>query len=177
MRNILAFDTETTGIPKNFKDYRLIDQEILQVGMIDGNSNIVFNKMVRPSERTKWPDAECVNGISYAMVKNKRPIEYWRAEIQTHIDVADLLVAFNYNFDYLFLRAAGIKFSGKQYFDVMKVFAQRHGTRDCFGRYRYSSLKKCASYYGYRIEGAHDAIADAKATLFCYRKLCEEMYG
>jgi DNA polymerase-3 subunit epsilon len=170
---ILVFDTETTGLPRG-NDHRSIGQEILQVGMIDGNGDILFNELIKPVQRKRWTAAERVNGISYEMVKEKNTFEYWREEIQCHIDKAGLLVAFNFGFDCLFLRSAGIIFGGKQYFDVMEIFARQHGVKDGLGR-RLSSLQKCAEFYNYRTIRAHDAVEDAKATLYCYRKLMEEI--
>jgi DNA polymerase III epsilon subunit-like protein len=73
------------------------------------------------------------------------------------------------------LRAAGVSFEGKRHYDVMKEFARLHGARNEFGRRGYVKLERCAAHYGYTIKGAHDAEADAKATLYCYHQLLRDI--
>jgi DNA polymerase-3 subunit epsilon len=171
---ILVFDTETTGFPRSYRNSADIGQEILQLAMVDGEGRTLFNEMFKPERMRIWLSAQQVHGISPDMVKEKSPAKAFRKEIQGIIDEADLLVAYNFTFDQIFLRSIGISFVGKQYFDVMKVFAQKRGTPDHRGRRRYTSLKNCAAHYGYKCENAHNAEADALATLACFQGLIAE---
>ncbi|MDR3071915.1 MAG: 3'-5' exonuclease [Clostridiales Family XIII bacterium] len=125
---ILIFDTETTGFPKSYRNSADIVQEILQLAMIDGEGRTRFNEMFKPERISTWASAQRVHGISPDMVEGKDSARTFRKEIQGIIDEADLLVAYNFAFDQIFLRSIGISFVGKQYFDVMKVFAQQHGS-------------------------------------------------
>lgn len=42
------------------------------------------------------------------------------------------------------------------------------------GSYKWQSLTKCATYYGYEFK-AHDSLEDVKATLYCYKKMEEDI--
>ena len=66
--NIRCIDTETTGLEPG-KD------EILQVSVVDGNGNILFDSLVKPTHRKRWPKAAEINGITPDMVKDKPNIE------------------------------------------------------------------------------------------------------
>ena len=54
---IICFDVETTGLdPKN--------DEILQLSIIDGNKNTLFNEYFKPERMKLWDQAQKVHGIS-----------------------------------------------------------------------------------------------------------------
>ena len=169
---ILIFDTETTGLPDEVEDSRFLEHEILQLAMIDGTGAIQLNEMLKPSRKMIWPDAQKIHGISPQDVQNKPGIETFKIEIQRHVDNSELLVAYNFQFDYMFLRAAGISFSGKRCYDVMREFARKRSRKGKLLNH-YVSLKQCAAYYGYELNDAHDAEADARATLFCFLRMQE----
>jgi DNA polymerase III epsilon subunit-like protein len=166
LQKILVFDTETTGIPSSFDKSEQVEHEILQLSMINGEEQILFNEYFKPSKHTTWSESETITGITPQMLGNKSSIENYIKIIQSHIDAADLLVAYNFRFDYIFLRSVGIKFIGKRYCDVMVQYAFRQGKRR-----RYVSLQACAKQLGYSFDDAHSAVTDAKATLYCFLKL------
>ena len=52
----------------------------------------------------------------------------------------------------------------------MIMFAEIYGEwNERRGSYKWQSLTKCATYYGYEFK-AHDSLEDVKATLYCYKK-------
>ena len=53
----IVIDTETTGF------YPWWD-ELLQVAIIDGENRVLFDRLIKPSRRKKWPYAQRVHGIS-----------------------------------------------------------------------------------------------------------------
>ncbi|MDR2162672.1 MAG: 3'-5' exonuclease [Clostridiales Family XIII bacterium] len=170
--NVIAFDTETTGFSCALSGG---SDEMLQLAIVDEDGRALFNEMFCPAVKRSWPWAEAVHGISPRMVRGLAPFENYRETVQGLIDEADLLIAYNFDFDARFLRSVGISFSGKRHFDVMKEFARLHGVPGRTGRRSYVKLERCAAYYGYAIEGAHDAEADAKATMYCFRELGREL--
>ena len=170
-KKVLVFDTETTGLPNSFSSSSLLDHEILQLAMIDGTGTLLVNEFFKPAKKKVWPEAQKIHGISPKDVCNKPAIREFSKIIQDFVDSAELLVAYNIQFDLLFLRSVGIKFLGKKYYDVMRGFSQSQGNRGRNKSMRRVPLKKCAAYYGYELADAHDAEADARATLHCFLKL------
>jgi len=172
----LVFDVETTGIPHCFDIRSRREHEILQLALVNGLEQTLFNRMFAPIYVDAWGEAEKIHGIGSEAVKHLSPITAFKSDIQCIIDAAELLVAYNFRFDYYFLRNAGFSFSGKRYYDVMQEFARRHGKRRSDGSKAYVSLKTCADFYGYPSFREHDAEGDACATLHCYLKMQEELY-
>jgi DNA polymerase-3 subunit epsilon len=173
---IVVFDVETTGLPSYacYSGDAPMEHEILQLAMVDGDGVCLLNGQYRPARIRRWSEAQKVHGIAPKDVQGKPPIVDSLDRIQQIVDEAQLLVAYNVSFDRLFLQAVGISFSGKEFYDVMTSFAQRHGAMRRDGRGAYVSLQKCAAYYGYSLMPAHDAEADARATLSCYYSLLKE---
>ena len=92
-------------------------------------------------------------------------------DIKGIFEAADLLIAYNNQFDLSFLRRWGISDSGKEQYDVMLEFAQEYGEwNEYFGDYKWQKLSTAASYYGYKFK-AHDSLEDVRATLYVYKKL------
>ena len=50
-------DTETAGFYSGW-------DELLQVSVIDGEGYVLFDRLIKPSRRKKWPYAQRVHGIS-----------------------------------------------------------------------------------------------------------------
>lgn len=164
----IVIDTETTGI--KFWD------DILQVSIIDFEGNVLFNRYMKPVKVTEWPQAEAIHGISPEMVKDCENILYYKEEIQSIIDAADLIIGYNLPFDLNILEDKGIISRDKEFYDVMQYFAEIYGEwNEYHQNYRWQKLTKCADYYGYEWEeDAHNALGDVKATLYCYKKILEK---
>lgn len=170
-KDVIVFDTETTGI--NVGGDR--QDEILSLAVMNLAGDVLFNDMFKPSKRKRWPKAEGINGISPDMVKDKQTIEERKGEIEPIFKAAKLYVAYNAEFDLGFLRAAGLDIPERQTFDVMKEFAKVHGEwNEHFEEWSWCKLEDCAAYYDYRDFGAHDALADVKATAHCYGALLDD---
>lgn len=164
---IIFFDTETTGIT--------VSDEILSLAIVDQDGNTLFNELIRPSRKKKWPEAARVNHITPDMVKNRPTFRFFREQIQRIFDQADLVVGYNTDFDLGFVRNKGIRYSGPVV-DVMEEFAPIYGEwSDYFESYKWQKLTTCARYYGYDWgdSAAHDALADTLATRFCFYRIVE----
>ncbi len=167
---VICLDIETTGLD-------IYNDEVVQISIIDGNNNVLFNDYIKPERKTSWKDAEKIHGISPEMVKNKPTIREILPYINSILENAECIVGYNSNgFDIPFLQANGVVFpneSTTEYVDVMKNFAVIYGEwSDYFCDWKWQKLEKCARFYGYKFN-PHDSLEDVKATLFCHYKMCE----
>lgn len=167
--NIVCFDCETTGFDDKF-------DEVLQLSIIDGDSNVLFHSYVKPYFHKTWEAAEAVHGISPADVSNAPyPHEIYE-QVKEIFKSADLLVGYNLMFDIRFLNCwfAGFHLESISLYDVMLRFAPIYGEwNEKYGQYKWQKLSTCANYFGYEFK-AHDSLEDAKATLFCFKKIIEK---
>lgn len=155
---ILCIDTETTGLDPR-KD------EIIQLSMIDGHGKSIFESLICPPTRKRWPNAQEINGITPKMVKGKPELEEVADQVQEAINAADLIVGYNLPFDVSMMEAEGFDFSGKEQYDLMEDYAQVFGKwSSAKGDYLWTKLTTAAKHYGIKF-AAHDAGKDARATI------------
>ena len=164
--NIIAIDTETTGLDP-------IVDEIIQFSAVDFDGNKLADFLIKPLFHEDWPEAEKVNHIPPEAVKDCPTVFDIMGEIQSVLKGADLIVGYNVNFDLNFLRHSNIKIPDVETLDVKKIFERMKNEVAADGiSLKWQSLIKCAEYYGYDWNGApHDGLADARATMFCFRKI------
>ncbi|MCR0531854.1 3'-5' exonuclease [[Clostridium] innocuum] len=162
---LICLDLETTGV-----DDRV--DEVLEITILDGDMNVLLNTYVKPNFTTSWKCAEAVHHISYEKVKNKPTLQQLAPLIKGIFENADVIVGYNGSFDLGFLDGL-YSLENKQVIDVMKLFAPIYGEfSEKYDDYKWQKLQKCADYFGYEFK-SHDSYEDAKATLFCYRKIME----
>lgn len=168
---LICFDVETTGLDSS-------EDEILQLSIIDGDENVLFNSYIKPYFHDSWESAELIHHISPEMVADSPHAHEVVPKIRGIFAAADTFVSYNGNFDLGFLRDWGIcarDIPNDGYKDVMHLFAPIYGVWNSrYGNYTWQKLETCAKYYGYEFE-AHDSLEDVKATLYCYRKVVEEL--
>lgn len=166
---IICLDTETTGLDRT-------RDELLQLAIIDGDGQVLFNERFKPQHKISWINAEEIHGISPADVANCKPFLFYKQRIEAILRDADVVVGYNlYNFDLTFLYNAGVNYSildGKKIVDVMLAFAPIFGEwMSSKSGYKWQKLQTCAEYYGYSGTQWHDALDDTQATLFCFYKI------
>lgn len=163
----IVLDTKTTGLHE--------DDEILQLSIIDDAGNVLFNEFFKPIRHTSWESAERIHHISPAMVADEKTIYDYFWMIFHILRSAETIVGYNVGFDLQFL-STFCRADEHQIVDVMDIFAEIYGVWDeRHGSFKYQKLAKCAEYYGYDWKGeAHDSLADARATLFCWKKMMEK---
>jgi DNA polymerase III epsilon subunit-like protein len=165
--DVVCIGTETTGLDPE-KD------EILQLSIVSGGGAVLFDSLIRPVHRKRWPKAREKNGITWQMVKDQPELEDMAEQVGTAFEGARVLVGYNLEFDVDMLRAAGIDVPSYRTFDVMSEYARTHGRyNDYYGDYTFAKLATAAHHYGIRFT-AHNAAEDAGATVKCFYKLLDD---
>lgn len=161
---IATIDFETTGLKAG-------EDEVLQVSIIDENYNVLLNVYCRPNNKGSWEDAQAVHGITPLMVANELPFERYVPTVLDILSKADKVIAYNAAFEDSYLKAYGIEVDPEKWIDPMIMFAEIYGEwNERRGSYKWQSLTKCATYYGYEFK-AHDSLEDVKATLYCNKDM------
>lgn len=164
---IATIDFETTGLKAG-------EDEVLQVSIIDENYNVLLNAYCRPNNKDSWEDAQAVHGITPLMVANELPFERYVPTVLDILNKADKVIAYNAAFEDSYLKSYGIEVDTEKWIDPMIMFAEIYGEwNERKGSYKWQSLTKCATYYGYEFK-AHDSLEDVKATLYAYKKMCKK---
>lgn len=162
---VIAFDTETTGVGK--------DDEILQLSIVDQNEDTVWDEYYMPRFKKRWNEAAKFNHISYGFVKNKPNIIEQKAQIEEIFATADLVIGYNIGFDLRMLQQNGIQIDldKEKYVDLMLPFAKMYQKEKRGDTIKLQALKTCAEWYGFRDFDWHNAVADAEATMACYKAM------
>ena len=130
----IVIDTETAGFYSGW-------DELLQVSVIDGEGYVLFDRLIKPSRRKKWPDAQRVHGISPMTVRSWGTFREYRNELQEIFDAADVIIGYNTEFDLGFLAEQGILIPDCRHADVMLDFAPVYGEwSEYYGNYKYQKL-------------------------------------
>lgn len=182
---ILFFDTETTGLPKNWKA-PLSDLDnwprLVQLAYILYNEKGIKiqdgNFIVKPEGFIIPNDSSNIHGIT-----NERAIEegislnFVLQNFENMIKIADYIVAHNMSFDEKIIRA---EFSRKNietsFTEKKKICTMEKTTNYCAinGPYGYKWPKLSELYYKLfksNFEEAHNAAVDIKATSECFWEL------
>lgn len=165
----IVIDLETTGLNP-------IHNEILQVAIIDGNGKVLLNEYCKPKHTQTWPEAEAINHITPEIVADKPKFKKIIPEINKILKKADTIIGYNIEFDLTQLLCNGVSkkhIVHKKIHDVMLEFADIYGEKLPNGKQKWQKLTKCAEYYDYKYDNAHDALDDVKATLHCFKKIHE----
>lgn len=166
---VICVDLETTGLNQE-------TDEILQLSIIDGNYNVLFNEYIRPKHKKEWRGAALIHKITPDKVKDLPTIDTHIEKLNKIFSECELVVGYNIEqFDAGFLIGAGITIpDSTYYYDVMLEFAEIYGDwNEYFGDYEWQKLRKCAAYYKYDWGNdiTHNSLAFAKATLYCFEKM------
>lgn len=164
-REPLFFDTETTGVDNV--------AEIVEVGIVDSNGELVFESLVRPS-RPISPDAAAVHGISDEVVQSAPTWAEVFPEIRQLFQGKHVGI-FNSGFDLRMMRQshqqsglAWQKVGGKA-FCVMKIYSQYHKNRT--GITKWQSLQNAGRQCGIDLPNSHRATDDARLTCAVFRHM------
>lgn len=181
----LFFDTETTGLPKDWRaPVSKLDNwpRVVQLGwmLFDAERKLLSeaNLIVRP-EGFKIPaDAARLHGITQARalvegVALSEAVTRFRKDATA----ARLVVAHNLDYDDKVLSAELLRLGETPLFSGKRKFCTKEGTTQfCaipgnYG-YKWPTLAELhGKLFGHGFEGAHDALADVRATARCFFEL------
>ena len=184
----LFIDTETTGFTKSKSEYDDPGQpDVVQVGMILSTADRIYLELgcVMESHKESHSGALAIHGIT------KEDCEAFGISVSrmsgllSHVfSLANTVVAHNYDFDRIpFARLTGIKhqladvFFGIDSLCTMKTTTALLKLPSKRGGYKWPKLTELYQFlFKEDFEGAHDALADVRATRRCFYKLVEMGY-
>lgn len=147
----IFLDVETTGLDSR-------RDEILQLSIIDGGGNVLLDRKYRPVHVASWPDAQKIHHIGPADVSRCKPIIEDLAGIQSILNRACRVYAFNSPFDFGFLGVLGLHIDAERGYDTMRLYAMKYRGSE------FIKLTEAAAEVGYEYH-PHDALADCLATM------------
>lgn len=182
---IVFFDTETTGVPLNYKAPSSDTNNwprLVQLAWIltDEESNRIHtgNLIVKPDGFVIPADATKVHGITTQRAKEEgvslaEAIEQFKADL----DVATYIVGHNIDFDKKIVGAEMIRLGMKDELEKKKSYCTMQSSIDFCkipGKYGYKYPKLQELYkklFGTEFDNAHDAMSDIEATEKCFWEL------
>jgi DNA polymerase III epsilon subunit-like protein len=187
---ILFFDTETTGLPKNWKapvtdldNWPRLVQLAYLVYDFDGNLIHSCNEIVKPNGFTIPLDASNVHGIT-TDIANQRgsKIEEVFELFSIHLKRAKVIVAHNMAYDEKIIGSEMIRLGLENILDSKEKICTMESTVDLckfdgpYG-YKWPKLEELHRFlFNHDFEGAHDALADIQATAKCFWELTQKSY-
>lgn len=181
----LFFDTETTGIPRNYKapasDLRNWPRLVQLAWLLadDAAKEAASGEcIVKPEGFTIPEDAVKIHGITTAMAARKGvALEAVLAEITPNIEKASALVAHNIAFDEKVLGAELLRAGYPNVVESKeRICTMRGATKYCrlpgqYG-YKWPTLQQLHTrLFSEPFEGAHRALTDVRACARCYFEL------
>lgn len=188
MSNYLFFDTETTGLPKNWKAPasdvnnwpRLVQLAWLQT---DGKGKEIGkgNLIIKPEGFLIPADSAKVHRISQEIAeKNGIYLAEALDQFDKALAITKVIVAHNIDFDLKIMGAEYIRLNRKNgLLDKKEICTMKSSTDFCqiTGKYGYKwpNLQELyQSLFGESFTGAHDAEKDVEITAKCYWELVNQ---
>lgn len=155
MPRTLYLDLETTGLnPER--------DEILEIGLLDDDGQVLLDSLVRPQHHKHWLGAQTIHGIRPEDVEDAPTLEALRPQLIQLLTDAEVVI-YNAEFEQGFLRTELAVAANLQC--AMRAFAEVYGEPRSYRGYRWQKLQVAAAYIGYEWPGsAHRAIHDCQAT-------------
>ena len=182
---ILFFDTETTGLPKNWKapvtdldNWPRLVQLAYLVYDFDGNLIHSCNEIIKPDGFTIPTEASNVHGITTEMASQRgSDINDVFELFLIHLKRSKMIVAHNMAFDEKIIGSELIRLGYENVIVAKEKICTMLKTVDLCkieGPYGYKWPKLDELYrflFNSDFEGAHDALADIQATAKCFWEL------
>ena len=164
-RRVLVLDIELTGL--------LPTDEILQVSIVNGLGQVVYNNYFCPKTVTSWDKAMEIHHITPAMVADKPLFQTAVPALTQLFANAQLIVGYSTMQDISHLHNYGVQFPHASiYLDIGDAYSFVH--TDILHPRTYAKLKACAAHYGYADVSWHNSLADTKATQYCFYAMLDD---
>jgi DNA polymerase III subunit epsilon len=184
----LFFDTETTGLPRNYKapvsdtaNWPRMVQIAWQIYDMDGNFVESHDFIIKPEGFRIPADASKIHGISTERaIAEGHDLSEVLNNFNGHLNAADTLVAHNISFDEKILGAEFYrKLIDNRLDRISKICTMKSTSEFCGipGNYGYKWPKLSELHqvlFGTGFKEAHNAAADINATVKCFWKLREK---
>jgi len=182
---ILFFDTETTGLPRNYKA-PVTDlanwPRVVQIAWLltdDGGAEIASaERIVRPDGYVIPPESSRVHGITTERaLREGVPLPEVLGDARAAIDKAAVMVAHNMSFDEKILGAEFLRAGLPNVVEAKtRLCTMQAATDFCAlpGRYGYkwpSLAELHARLFNESFDGAHQALVDVRACARCFVEL------
>ena len=184
MKNYLFFDTETTGVPKDYRAPAIEWPRMVQLAWLMHNEKrevIDSGNLIIKPEGFKIPKAAAdIHGITNEIALGRgMGLEGVLKVFKERLDTAKYIIGHNVSFDRKILRGELIR-KEIEYdsSEKIKICTMMLSTKYCaipnkFG-FKWPKLQELhEKLFGEEFEGAHDASADIKATARCFWKLID----
>lgn len=185
----LFFDTETSGfINKNLPADHPEQAWIMQIAFILSDEKRIyteFSSLIRADGRSCTPGAQAIHQI-YTEECNKGGMSenaLFDIIARTFFEPENLLIAHNYSFDIellcQYIERNDCKIEAENLRKISYFCTMKNSTNLCklpgrFGKYKWPKLTELHRFlFDEDFEGAHDALADVRATRKCYYRLME----
>jgi DNA polymerase III epsilon subunit-like protein len=182
---LLFFDTETTGVPLNYKASSSDTKNwprLVQLAWVltdeEGNRIHTGNLIVKPEGFIIPTDATRVHGITTQRANEEGvPLAEVIEQFKADLDVATYIVGHNIEFDKKIMGAEMIRLGMKDIMDSKKSYCTMQSSINfckILGKYGYKYPKLQELYkklFGTEFDNAHDAMNDIEATEKCFREL------
>lgn len=191
MKTILFFDTETNGLPRDYKAGITSTANwprMIQLGWIITDEE---GKVLKQESRLIYPDFvinEAVTRLTGITTEQARrdgtDISEVLPEFMADVENASLLVGHNIDFDRHIVGCEMVRMQSDPRTLMTKpaVCTMQRSTNFCaipskssyHTDYKYPTLTELyTKLFGHAFSGAHDALADITATKECYFELCK----
>ena len=182
---LLFFDTETTGVPLNYKASSSDTKNwprLVQLAWVltdeEGNRIHTGNLIVKPEGFIIPTDATRVHGITTQRANEEGvPLAEVIEQFKADLDVATYIVGHNIEFDKKIVGAEMIRLGMKDIMDSKKSYCTMQSSINfckILGKYGYKYPKLQELYkklFGTEFDNAHDAMNDIEATEKCFWEL------
>ena len=183
--NILFFDTETTGVPKNYKaPVTDLDNwpRLVQLGWIVYSDDVLVYKterLVRPEGFIISEQVSKIHGITQEKALTNGGLLYdVLGHFSGNIDECDLLVGHNVNYDLNVVGAEYLRFwgnnplNGKKTVDTMLSSTQYCNFPGNYGKPKWPKLHELyQKLFNEPLAQTHTALDDIENTAKCYFEL------
>lgn len=184
--DFVFFDTETTGVPRNYKapasDLNNWPR-IVQISWIVSNGKDILDKqdhIIRPEGFVIPTESSRIHGITQSIAMEKgEDLNIVLRKYSEDVNTAKNVVGHNVDFDIKVSQAECIRmglpnpFNGKAILDTMKSTIDFCAIPGYYG-YKWPKLDELyVKLFGKHFDNAHNSMADIQATFDCYWRLKE----